>query len=249
MTPQIAMTLLCVIESGLWILIGFLFWRRKLQKCFPAMGWYIAIHALAGPIFNALMIRDHPPNRQIYALSNFSLYWTVYILSAVTLFFVYIEVYCSASEGNQELKRLGVIPFRWLAIVLAIIFASSVPITQLRISIIPDLVFSLMRYVSVVGLCLAAYLFISMKALRLSRSSPSFGIVLGFAWQSINDLFISSLITRKTTKYDPIQFVYESLTLAGMCIWVVYFSLPEREAASLVSQANEMDSTLAQLQQ
>ena len=84
-----------------------------------------------------------------------------------------------------------------------------------------------MRSVSILELCLLAFLCLSMNALRLSVRDMAFGIALGFGLMSSNDFIVASLISRITSLTDPLQFVYESLILVSLAIWVAYCALPE----------------------
>ncbi len=66
-----------------------------------------------------------------------------------------------------------------------------------------------MRSVSVLELCLLAFLCLSMNALRLSVRDMAFGIALGFGLMSTSDFILSSWISRITSVNAPVQFVYE----------------------------------------
>ncbi len=248
MTPQIAMTALCVIETGLWFLIGFLFLRRSLQKRFPAMGWYIALQVLTQPLLASLLYLRRPPSLRYYAMLYFIFYWLVYVFRSVNLFFICMDVFRSVAAGNSELRRLGKVPFRWFAIILIIGILSST--SFIPRNIILSLCAGLMRSASIVSICLLVFLFHSLQRRHSSARDPSFGICLGFAWQSINDLASSYWVNvYHSSVFDHSQFIYESVILAGMCIWVVYFALPERVPTPLLSQADELDGAMPQLQQ
>ncbi len=58
--------------------------------------------------------------------------------------------------------------------------------------IIPDIAYALMRSVSILELCLLAFLCLSMNALRLSVRDMAFGIALGFGLMSANDFILAS---------------------------------------------------------
>ena len=73
------------------------------------------------------------------------------------------------------------------------------------ILIIPSIADGLMRSVSVLELCLLAFLCLSMNALRLSTRDLAFGIALGFGLMSANDFVFSSLISAHTSLTAPMQ--------------------------------------------
>ena len=56
-----------------------------------------------------------------------------------------------------------------------------------------------MRSVSILELCLLAFLCLSMNALRLSIRDMAFGIALGFGLMSANDFVVISLISRRSS--------------------------------------------------
>jgi hypothetical protein len=77
-----------------------------------------------------------------------------------------------------------------------------------------------------------------MNALRISVRDIDFGIALGLGLMSANDFILASLITRNTSLLAPLQFVYESLILFTLGIWIAYFALPEPARQPVVMPAN-----------
>jgi hypothetical protein len=49
------MTVMSVAEFVLWAVLGFLFWRKKLQRRFPAMGAYLALRVGSMPVLLLLL--------------------------------------------------------------------------------------------------------------------------------------------------------------------------------------------------
>ena len=66
-----------------------------------------------------------------------------------------------------------------------------------------------------------------MNALGLSVRDVGFGIALGFGLMSANDFCHSLLVSRSTSLAGPGQFVYESLILASLGVWLAYCAAPE----------------------
>jgi hypothetical protein len=93
--------------------------------------------------------------------------------------------------------------------------------------IIPDVSIPLMRSVSLLELCLLAFLCLSMNALRLSVRDMAFGISLGFGVLATNDFVTMALISRYTSLTAPMQFVYETVILLSLATWTIYCTLPE----------------------
>ncbi|MGA7857290.1 MAG: hypothetical protein WCA11_05165, partial [Terracidiphilus sp.] len=136
------------------------------------------------------------------------------------------------------LMRLGTVIFRWAALASAIV--SLVPILYMHkdVLILQDVAFGLMRSVSILELCLLAFLCLSMNALRLSPRDMGFGIALGFGLMSSNDFIVGSLLARNASLTSPLQFVYESVVLGVLGTWVAYCALPEPVRKPVVMRAN-----------
>jgi hypothetical protein len=233
------MSLLSVAEFALWAAFGYLFWTRDLHRRFPAMGIYLALRVVSMPM---LLIFFYGQTRHWFNGSSFSLYyyayWIVYLASTVTLFFVCIEVFRSALSAFSGLQRLGTMVFRWIALVSAIIGFSTISFSHREIPILADIVNRLMRSVSILELCLLAFLCLSMNTLRLSIRDMAFGIALGFGLMSSSDFILASFWSRKTSLTDPVQFVSESVTLVFLGIWIAYAALPEPVRRPLVMPVN-----------
>ena len=63
-----------------------------------------------------------------------------------------------------------------------------------------------MRSVSILELCLLAFLCLSMNALRLSIRDMAFGIALGFGLMSTNDFVFAALIPKALSMTASLQF-------------------------------------------
>jgi len=175
----------------------------------------------------------------------------VYLASAVLLFFVCMEVFRSALMAFPGLMKIGIVIFRWAILVSVIVTFSSVSFLHRGLLAIPDIVIGLMRSVSVLELCLLAFLCLSMNALRLSVRDLAFGIAVGFGVMSANDFVVISLMTHTPSLTTPLQFVYEGVMLFALGIWATYCALPETArkpvvvaASSTIYRWNEIASAL-----
>jgi hypothetical protein len=231
MSPQTAMALMAVVEFALWAFFGFLFLTRKLHRRFPAMGGYLALRVASMPV---LLIFFYGQERQWFNNSSFScyfyVYYAVYIASSVILYFVCIEVFRSALSAFSGLQRLGTVVFRWAALASVIVSLSTLSFEHSRLLMITHVANRLMHSVSILELCLLAFLCLSMNALRLSVRDMAFGISLGFGLMSANDFIVGALLARNTSLTGPLQFVYG--------IWITYATLPEPARQPLVMPVN-----------
>jgi hypothetical protein len=228
-----------VAEFALWALLGYLFWTKKLQRRFPAMNAYLLLRVGSMPVLLLLLFgqAQHWLNDYCFAIYFFA-YWAVYLASAIILFFVTMEVFRSALTSFPGLVKFGLVIFRWAAVVSVIVSLASISYSHKGILILPDMAYGLMRSVSILELCLLAFLCFSMNALKLSMRDLPFGIALGFGLLSSNDFVVASLVSRNTSLTSPLEFVSEALTLATLGIWTIYVALPEPVRKPMVIPAN-----------
>jgi hypothetical protein len=234
------MSLMSGAEFLLWVILGFIFWRKGLHRRFPAMRTYLILRVGSMPILLGLLfIQAQTWVRQdIFFPAYFYGYWSVYIASAVALFFICLEVFRSALSSFAGLMKLGTVVFRWATLASLIVSIATVPFSHRGVLIIPDIAFALMRSVSILELCLLAFLCLSMNALHLSARDMAFGIAVGFGLMSTNDFILASFWSRNTSLTSPLQFLNESLILVTLGVWVVYSALPEPARKPVVMAAN-----------
>jgi hypothetical protein len=233
------MSLMSGSEFALWLLLGFLFWRKKFHRRFPAMGSYLALRVASAPVLLLLLSGDQVLfHTQMWLISYFFVFWSVYIASAVILFFVCMEVFRSALSAYAGLMKFGVVIFRWAVLACTIVTLSSISFAHRGILVIPEMAYGLMRSVSILELCLLAFLCLSMNALKLQVRDMAFGIAVGFGIVSSNDLFAASLSTQSSTLTGPVQFAYEGLILFALGIWLTYCVLPEPVRQAFVMPVN-----------
>jgi hypothetical protein len=233
MSSSLAMSLMTVAEFLLAGLLGAVFFKRGLHKRFPAMGVYLAVRVVGCLGLSVLfmgrsgwLIATFPFEiacAQIY----FFAYWAVFVFSAVLLYFISMEVFRSALSAVPGLLKFGVVIFRWAALVSVIVTISSLSFAHRGILIIPDLAIPLMHSVSLLELCLLAFLCLSMNALRLPVRDLAFGIALGLGVMSANDFIFATLTSRIASLTAPLQFFYESAILLALGTWAAYCALPE----------------------
>jgi|HubBroStandDraft_5_1064220.scaffolds.fasta_scaffold54013_3 hypothetical protein len=240
MPLNFAMSMMTAAEFLLWATLGFVFWKRGLQSRFPAMSSYLALRLGSMPVLIALLYLQGQPNghQAFFYPLYFYLYWAVYIASAAALFFICLEVFRNSLSSFPGLMRLGTVVFRWTTLASLIVSLSSVSFSHPGVLIIPDIAMALMRSVSILELCLLAFLCLCINALRLSARDVSFGIALGFGILSANDFIFALFWSHHSSLIAPIQFVNESMVLVTLSVWVAYCALPEPARKPVVLAAN-----------
>jgi hypothetical protein len=213
--------------------LAFVFWKKALHRRFPAMGTYLALRVASTPVLSFLLLGQtgrliaSAQFERSSAQAYFFVYWVVYITSAVILYFVCLEVFRSALASLPGLLKFGLVIFRWAVLVSVIVTLSTLSFANRGFLLLPDIGIALMRSVSLLELCLLAFLCLCMNALRLSVLDKAFGISLGLGVMSANDFIFASLTARLETLTAPLQFVYESVILLSLGTWVAYCALPE----------------------
>jgi hypothetical protein len=226
-------------ELGLWSALCLLFWKKNLQKRFPAMGWYLALRAISAPVFLAILyIQSMPLYGPFWGAVYFFVYCAVYLASSILLFFVAVEIFSSALAGFSGLVRFGTVIFRWAAVASILISISTVSFSRPDWRILPDIMYRMMRSVSIMELCLLAFLCISMNALKLSGRDHAFGIALGLGIFSSGDFILAAFQGAYGNYTDWPQVASEGITLFALSIWLVYAALPEPVRKPVVVAAN-----------
>ncbi len=243
------------VEFFLWAALGILFWKKGLHRRFPAMGYYLALRAISGPLMLLLLYAASQPGSParyhlLYKVYSIDFYVT-YFVTVVLLFFICIEVSRSALASFPGIARLTIVIFRWAAFVSVIVSISSVSYGHRGLHVMGEILYSLMRSASIFQLCMLAFLCLSMKALRLSARDLAFGIALGLGVMSSGDFILASLSSRIASLNDPAEFVYEALILMSLAIWTTYSILPEPArkpilipASSTIYRWNEIATAL-----
>lgn len=246
MTPQFSMSLMCVMEGLLWAALMYVFWKRKHYKQFPVMGTYVGLHAItmvtSVPLVTLLLYKGLKPwGIRSFSVALFDVDFAVYVVSAILILFICLEIFRSALSQFPGFVRIGMLLFRWVAAVSVIVTVSiiaphHIPYPQ-RFG---EIAFGLMRTASVLELCVLAFLCLAIRALRLSFRDLSFGIALGFGFMACNEFLLSTMMTAHPSSpmTAPFQFVYEGVILFSLSLWLVYAVLPERARRPVILPVN-----------
>jgi len=242
-------------EFLLWAALAFVFWNKGLQRRFRAMSYYLALRAISTPLLFFVLRAESTEWGRVHEIVLSKVYYFgffgTYLATVVLLFFICIEVFRSALAAFPGITKFAIVIFRWAAVVSVIVSLSSISYAHRGLHIIADISYGLMHSVSVLELCLLAFLCLSMNALRLTVRDLSFGIAFGFGILSSGDFILASWSSRVGSVNDPVQFVYEALILGTLAVWMIYCALPEparkpilMPASSTIYRWNEIASAL-----
>jgi hypothetical protein len=226
------------VEFLLWASLGYMFWNKKLQKRFPAMNTYLGLRLVATPILLGALFMQSRPGGDWFFPVYFYGYYAVYIASAVLLFFICLEVFRSALSAFSGLVRFGIVIFRWAAVVSLIVSLTTVSFAHRGPMVICDIAYSLMHSVSLIEICLLAFLCLSMSALQLPVRDVAFGFALGFGVLAADDFIGSALVKYNSSLNEPLQYVYQSVVLLALGFWMAYIAMPEPVRKPIVVAAN-----------
>jgi hypothetical protein len=228
----VSMNILEFAEPVLICLALIFFLKSGMSKRFPAMRTYLALRAGSAVVLE-IILNLH----RVVSIENtvqysvyFYTYWSVYTLSAITIFFVIQEIFCHVTEPVPGIRRFGLLAFRWVAIISVIISVSSAfPVKGVGAGLMA-IGFQVMRCVSILQLCLLAFLALFIHRLGRSFRSMAFGIALGFGVQTAMELILSVVATRSSILDVNINLVLQVVVTGVLAGWMTYFLLPEPEA-------------------
>ncbi len=225
--------LLVDIEPWLNLIALLAILKAGLSRRFPAMTFYLGFRCItdAGLFFILNENRFFAVSANTQTLTYIYAYWTFYSIGAIAIFFVLQEVFKAVMEPVPGLQRLGLIAFRWVGIVTVVVLLGMTVIPSHKFGssdvLFMNLDVQLMRCVSILEICLLAYLALSVHSLGRSFRGRVFGIGLGFGLEAAGELICSLA----SSKPGPIwSFANLMLMIGGtaaVLVWTAYFLLPE----------------------
>lgn len=203
--------------------------RSKDSRRFRALSTYFVLHIASFVILLAVLHGcriAHMSEVRAYDW-YFYTYWPLYIASAISIFFVILELFKFALEPLPGLKRLGLVAFRWVACVSCVAALAVVITPGARGSkILLGACDQLMRCESIFLLSLLFFLMIAAGKLGLSYRSRVFGIAFGFGIMATSSLIVSAVMLNVNTRNirtTSISIMDTGASLLALIIWSAYF--------------------------
>lgn len=229
--------ILVVVEPFLNFIALLAILRAGLSERFPAMRNYLILRCAT----DALLLFILKENRILHVseytqtVTYIYAYWISYAIVAVAIFFALQEVFKALMDPVPGLQRLGLIIFRWVSVasVILLIGIGGTPYYQgwSKTAILASVIgVQMMRCISILEICLLAYLAISLNSLGRSYRGRVFGIGFGFGLQACGELIVSSMLTRFHSIWSWQNLLVEVPAIAALVIWTVYLVLPEPAA-------------------
>ena len=226
------MNVLELAEPVLIALALFFFLKSEKAKQFPMMTTYLGVRAGSAALLEIILNlqRLAPVSDTLQYLIYFYTYWTFYLVTAITIYFVIREVFCHVTEPVPGIRRFGLLAFNWVAVISGIISVSAaLPLKGVGSGLM-SIGFQVMRCVSILELCLLAFLALFIHSLGRSFRSLSFGVALGFGLQAATELILSVVTSRGTYLDSTMNVVLQVVITLVLSSWITYFLLPEPKA-------------------
>lgn len=223
------------LEPLFLILAAIAFFRSGSARRFPAVATFFVLRGTSWLLLDWVLCRDGVPQCGTlrYTVYFYS-YWVSYAACAVAIFFVVQEVFKRVMEPVPGLRRLGLLAFRWISIVSIVVCVGAIALPATLAAANGDrigpLCLQTARCVSVMELCLLAFLALSIHALGRSFRSRVFGIGLGFGIQAAADLIFTALAVRYPGLSSSAALSLQIVTSLVLLTFAVYFVVPEPAA-------------------
>ena len=215
-------------------------YRRGLQREYPYFFNYTVLQVIGDPILFVM-------NRQGYTLYYFS-YWLSAALSALISFAVLYEIFQHAFRPYEALRDLGVILFRWSALVILLVagmwaVTSGHPAQEGSIT---NAILLAERSVRLMQCGLVFFLLLFSEYLGISRRNLLFGIALGFGlFASVNMLVASGLSHAGVVHVSVLRWINSGAYSLSALIWLGYTALaPSRGGAQAARRSQDWNSAL-----
>lgn len=212
--------LLAIFKTGVW-------------KKFPAMTFYLGFRCITDAGLYFVLNENHffSVSVRTQTLTYVYGYWACYLVGAISIFFVLQEIFKAVMQPVPGLQRLGLVAFRWVAVAMVVILMGMSVLPNYR-SASGDVLFmtfdlQLVRCISILEICLLAYLAISVHSLGRSFRGRVFGVGLGFGLQAAGELICSLMYSKPGPIWSSANLILEFAAVGTLVLWTAYFVLPE----------------------
>jgi hypothetical protein len=225
------------VEPLLLVVAMILFFKSGSARRMPALAAYFVLRLISLVYFEVVYNLGGPIHDTSSAryVAYFYGYWITYVAMTVAIYFVVQEVFKRVMEPVPGLRRLGLMAFRWISVVSLVVAVGAVALPNaLALHIdnsnkIGPVCVQMMRCVSVMELCLLAFLALSIHSLGRSFRSRIFGVGLGFGMIAATELIFSAIPNTCPGLTSVSNLVQQSVALVVLVTWGVYFAMPEPE--------------------
>lgn len=208
--------------------------QSKAYRKYPALAGYLALCVIYCCTFGLLPYAGHFISADNRNLWYFWGYWVTYLTSTILLFLTIQTIFREVMAPLPGLSRLGVLMFRWVVAISAIIALSSSYIpTEISHRPFNLVLIDLMRCVSILELCLLAFVTLVAQKVGLSYRSLPFGLSLGFGLSAASDFVQSAVAYHAQSLFSITGIICQVVGVGVLVMWVAYFRNPEPARSSI----------------
>lgn len=232
-------------EPFLVLAVLIVFFKTGFARRLPAMRNYLIFKLCSAFFLNEVLLKlQHfiPMSADTQGAIYFIGFWSLYLVGAVLIFFVVREVFSILMQPVPQVRKLGMMAFHWavaISGILAVIIVASAGFSP-KYTFAGRLMYATkmaMNSVSVLELCLLAFVAITIHSLGRSFRSPLFGIALGLGIQSTSEFVISAIERwHGACVWSSENLCVEISIVVVLLTWGTYFLLPEKVPAAQVQQ-------------
>jgi hypothetical protein len=234
--------LLSMLEPLLLGLTWCIFMRRKAYQRYPAFCAFLSCRLGVYVVLSLILraVRFGILDKYVAYTTYYYIFWIGYLAGAAMAFLVIQSVFSNVIEPFPGLRRFGMIGFRWATAtsVLIAVVMSIFP-AGLNQNLLVVATSGIMRCMSILELCLLAFILLSMQTLRLSLKSKEFGIALGLAMIASAELAGSAFAFGHSTMASVANYASQVVVTLAAAVWAVSFLRPtvERQAIRLAESS------------
>jgi len=211
-----------------------MYWRG-LHREYPYFFNYTVLQVINEPVLFIIQRHSYP----MY-------YWSFYVsvaLSALISFAVLQEIFHHAFRPYEALRDLGVILFRWSALLVLLIgVIMAITATQSNsVDKLTSTIFQVQRSIRLMQCGLVFFLVLFSEYLGISRKHVLFGIALGFGlFASVNILYVTAVAHGTFVGAKLLRQINSAAYVVSVLIWLGYTALaPIRSGVSFAADRSK----------
>jgi hypothetical protein len=213
--------------------------RTELRRLFPAFLVFLGVRFTSDVLLNVLLHAHLPLSGSAVYDLYFTVYWLSFFIGSIAIFYAVRQAFEAATQPLAGLKKPGRILFRWIGVAsFIIVISSSVHPYGFSLRSIPMAMIELMRCMSMLELCLLAFLALTVHPLGLSFKSYVFGLGLGLGFLATTDMLIAAVSHLGSSMVSYTSLFGEVGSLLVFAVWCVYFFKTEPERKSMMMPAS-----------
>jgi hypothetical protein len=219
-------TLFWVLEGVLGFAFLFIATRKKLLGMFWLRS-YLWLKVISVTTLFPLVV-FHLFSADLRYTIYFYSYWSFYAIEAILSFCVIRELFLIALEPLEGLQRLGMVVFRWVVAIAAIVAlaVSFGPHTSMKFYMV-NVVGELQRCQAILQLCLMLFLYTVARPLGITSRSKVFGVSLGFSVLALSDLLFSGWFSTNSGLASSLNMLHAASLTIALMFWIAYCYIPE----------------------